>query len=458
MSTSAPHLVRRLGVWASTGIVVGITIGSGIFRTPASVAAHVTDPRLMLSVWVLGGALALCGALSFAELAATFPQSGGLYVFLREGWGRPAGFLFGWSELVLIRASAGGALATVFADYFLRSAGIEPGGYTTRVVAALALIVAAAINIRGIRLGAIVTGVSTIGKFGALACLVFAAFVFGGRSGGSTAHFTTTGSTVESASFGLALISVLWAYDGFADLSFAGGEVRHPQRTLPRAIVLGTIAIVAIYLLVNAAYLFVTPVDAIARSPLIAADTIAALFGDGAVEAVSVVVAVSTFGALVGTMLAPPRIFFAMADDGLFFRSVARVHPRYHTPHIAILIAVTLGILFVLTRTFDQLADTFVLTIWPFYALAIAGLYRLRRSRPELPRPYRVPGFPIVPAVFIAAAVYLVANAVVADPIWTGVTFGIVLAGIPAYLTIRGSDTSQRAATTVTTNRRRPRR
>ena len=378
----------------------------------------------------------MCGALSFAELAATFPCSGGLYVFLREGWGRPAGFLFGWSELVLIRASAGGALATVFADYFLRSIGIEPGGYATRAVAALALIVAAAINIRGIRLGAIVTGISTIGKFGALACLVFASMLFGGRSGGSFAHFTTPASTA-SASVGLALISVLWAYDGFADLSFAGGEVRDPQRTLPRAIVLGTIAIVTIYLLVNAAYLFVTPVGAIARSPLIAADTIAALFGDAAVAAVSVVVAVSTFGALVGTMLAPPRIFFAMADDGLFFRSVARVHPRYQTPHVAILIALTLGILFVLTRTFDQLADTFVLTIWPFYALAIAGLYRLRRSRPELPRPYRVPGFPVVPAIFITAAVYLVTNAVIADPIWTGVTFGIVLTGVPAYWTIR---------------------
>jgi amino acid transporter len=226
---------------------------------------------------------------------------------------------------------------------------------------------------------------------------------------------------------------VLWAYDGFADLSFAAGEVVDPQRTLPRAIVVGTLAIICVYLAVNVAYLYVSPVDTIAASPLIAADTMQALFGQLGVAFVSVVVTVSTFGALMAVMLSAPRVFFAMADDKLFFPVIARVHPRYHTPYVAIALATALGVLFVLTRTFEQLADTFVLSIWPFYGLAVAGLYRLRLTRPELPRPYKVPGYPFVPAVFIAAVVYLVGSALFADPIWTGVTFGIVLAGIPVY-------------------------
>jgi amino acid transporter len=227
---------------------------------------------------------------------------------------------------------------------------------------------------------------------------------------------------------------VLWAYDGFADVSFAAGEIRNPQRTLPRAIIAGTLAIIGIYLATNAAYLYVSPIDDIATSPLIAADTMQALFGRIGVVLVSVIVTISTLGALVGIMLAAPRVFFAMADDGLFFRAIARVHPRYGTPHVAIALAAVLGVLFVLTRTFEQLADTFVLSIWPFYGMAVAGLYRLRRTRPDLPRPYKVPGYPFVPAVFVIAVVYLVGNAVVSDPLWTGVTFAIVLAGVPVYI------------------------
>ncbi len=247
------------------------------------------------------------------------------------------------------------------------------------------------------------------------------------------AHFTTPGGPVDAGLFGLALISVLWAYDGFADLSFAAGEVKDPQRNLPRAIVIGTIAIVAIYLLANVAYLYVSPIETVAESRLIAADTMQAIFGDVGVALVSVVVTISALGALIAVMLAAPRVFFAMADDGLFFRSVAKVHPRYKTPYVAILLAMVLGVGFVLTRTFEQLADTFVLSIWPFYGMAIAGLYRLRRLRPDLPRPYKVPGYPVLPAVFVLGVVYLVGNALITDPLWTSVTFAIVLAGIPVY-------------------------
>jgi APA family basic amino acid/polyamine antiporter len=429
------ELARRLGLWSSIGIVIGVTIGSGIFRTPATIATRVPDPGLMLFVWVLGGAISLCGALSVAELAASLPHTGGWYVYLREACGRLAAFLLGWAELVLIRASALGAISTVFGEYLLRSLGYDPAAYgrTTDYVAAAAVIVAATVNIPGVRLGAAVAGVSTAAKFGALALLVMVSFALGGGAGGSASHFTASGGAVDAGLFGLALISVLWAYDGFADLSFAGGEVVNPQRTLPRAIIGGTLAIVAIYLSANLAYLYVNPIERIGQSPLIAADTMGAIFGGVGTALISIVVTISTFGALIAITLTSPRVFFAMAADGLFFRPLARVHPRYGTPYVAIGLAAGLGVLFVLTRTFDQLADTFVLSIWPFYGLAVAGLYRLRRIRPDLPRPYRVPGYPLVPAIFVAAVIYLVGNALIADPLWTGFTLAIVLAGIPVY-------------------------
>jgi amino acid transporter len=434
--TANVQLVRRLGFWSAIGIVIGVTIGSGIFRTPAVIAARVPDPTLMLAVWLLGGVISLCGALSVAELAAALPQTGGWYVYLRESWGRLTAFLFGWAELVLIRASAVGAISTVFSEYFLRSIGYDATtAYerTTDYVAAVTIACAAAANIRGVRLGAAIAGVSTLAKFSALALLVLASFALGDGAGGSAAHFTAAGRPVDAGLFGLALISVLWAYDGFADVSFAAGEVANPNRNLPRAIIIGTIAIVAIYLAANLAYLYVSPIEQVAQSPLVAADTMAAIFGSLGVSLVSVIVTISTFGALISIMLTAPRIFFAMAGEGLFFRRVASVHRRYGTPHVAIALAAALGMTFVLTRTFEQLADTFVLSIWPFYGLAVAGLYRLRRSRPDLSRPYRVPGYPVVPAIFVAGVAYLVGNALITDPLWTSVTFIIILAGVPVY-------------------------
>jgi amino acid transporter len=438
MQTSAhirAQLTRRLGFWTSIGVVIGVTIGSGIFRTPASIAARVPDATVMLAVWLAGGLISLAGALSVAELAATLPHTGGWYVFLREGWGRLAGFLFGWSELVLIRASANGAIATVFSEYCLRSIGYDPGAYplVTDYLAATALVVAAVVNIRGVRIGALVVAMSSVTKFTALGLMVLAAAILGGGVGASAANFTAASAAVDTGMFGLALISVLWAYDGFADVSFAAGEVKDPQRTLPLAIIVGTIAIIAIYLAANLAYLYVVPIERLALSPLIAAETMRALFGRAGVALVSVVVTISTFGALIAIMLSAPRVFFAMADDGLFFRSMGRVHPRYGTPYVAIAFSAVLGVAFVLARTFEQLADTFVLSIWPFYGLAIAGLYRLRRTRPNLPRPYKVPGYPVVPAIFVIAVIYLVGNALISDPVWTTMTFGIVLAGIPVY-------------------------
>ncbi|MEZ5286241.1 MAG: amino acid permease [Vicinamibacterales bacterium] len=249
-------LVRRLGLWSSIGIVIGITIGGGIFRTPAVIAGRVPDPVFMLGVWVLGGLIVLCGALAFAELSAAMPETGGMYVYLREGWGRPYAFLYGWAQLVLIRAAALGGISSVFGDYCLRVLGVDQTLHPdwADYLAAAAIIFAAGTNIVGVRLGALFAGISTVTKYTALAFMVGAAFLLGGGAGGSTAHLTTAGAPIDAGLFGLALISVMWAYDGFADLTFASGEVTDPQRNLPRAIVFGTLAIIVIYLLSNAAH------------------------------------------------------------------------------------------------------------------------------------------------------------------------------------------------------------
>src|SRR5688572_18296662 len=428
-------LVRRLGLLSSIGLVIGITIGGGIFRTPAGIAARVPDPMWMLGVWVLGGLIVLCGALAFAELSASMPETGGMYVYLREGWGRPAGFLYGWAQLVLIRAAALGGISSVFGEYFLRVVGIDPAAHPAWAdyLAAGAIIIASITNIVGVQLGALFAGISTVAKFGALALLVLASFAMGGSVGGSFQNFASTGAAVDAGVFGLALISVMWAYDGFADLTFASGEVKDPQRNLPRAIIIGTVMIIAIYLLANAAYLYVNPIGVMAKSPLIAADTMGALFGQAGVSFVAVVVMISTFGSLMGSMLASPRIFFAMADDNLLFGPIAKVHPRYKTPHVAIGLAMLLGVAMVMTQTFEQLTDTFVLAMWPFYALSVAAIYTLRKSQPQLNRPYKVVGYPVVPAVFVAAAIYLVVNALLTEPLWTSITFAVVLLGLPVY-------------------------
>ena len=427
-------LARRLGFWSAIGVVVGLAIGSGIFRTPASIATRVPDPAAMMGVWLAGGLISLCGALSVAELSAALPHTGGWYVYLREAWGRLPAFLFGWAQLILLRGAVIGGIGAVFGEYFLRSVGVDSLAHplASRLVSVAAILVATTVNIRGVALGAAVVGATTVAKIGGLALMVVLAALLGRDSGASVYNFVGN-APIDLSLVGLALISVLWAYDGFADVTLASGEVTDPQRNLPRSIVLGTLTITAVYLAVNVTYLYVSPIGAVAQSPLIAADTMTALVGQIGASFISVVVMLSTFGALMAGMLASPRVFFAMAEDKLFFQAVARVHPRHGTPHVAIGITGALGALFVLTQTFEQLADTFVLSIWPFYTLAIAGLYRLRQTQPRLLRPYRVVGYPLTPAVFIVAGVALIANAVWAEPLWTLVTFGVVLAGAPVY-------------------------
>ena len=443
------RLPRRLGLWSAVAVVVGSTIGSGIFRTPAVIAARVPAPWPMLGVWVLGGALALCGALTYAELGTMFPRSGGVFVYIREGFGRLPAFLFGWTELVLIRASALGAIATPFAEYLLRLLGYDlaqpDAAAMVHYVAAVAIAVTAAVNYVGVRWSALLLNVSTGFKFGALMLLVLLATLSGK---GGMAHFGAAPQPLSSGLFGLALVSVLWAYDGWGDLSFVGGEVRDPERNFPRALILGTLAIIFIYILANLAYLYLMPIDQMAHSPLVAADAAQLVIGRIGVGVISVVVMVSTFSTLVGSIFTAPRVFFAMADDGLFFRRVARVHPRFETPSVAITMTALLGVAFVLAHTFEELADQFVVAIFPFYALAAAAVFVLRRRRPDMPRPVRVWGYPVVPAVFVLSSLIILGNALREHPGATGLAFGVILLGVPVYyLWLRSRGVSPRGDT-----------
>lgn len=428
------RLPRRLGLWSAVAVLVGSTIGSGIFRTPARIAAYVPAPGPMFGIWVLGGLLALCGALTYAELAALYPRSGGVYVYIREGFGRLPAFLFGWTELLLIRASALGAIATPFAEYLLRSLGydpkIEPNATYVHYVAAGAIILTATLNYVGVRWSSIVLNLTTGAKYGALVLLVLLAFLVGQ---GDFGHFTQVGGAVQPGFFGLALVSVLWAYDGWGDLSFVGGEVRDPERNMPRALILGTLSVIAIYLLVNAAYLYLIPIAQMGHSPLVAADVAQLIVGQVGVGLVAVLVMLATFSTLLGSILTSPRIFFAMADDGLLFRQVARVHPRFHTPSVSIVVVAVLGVVWVLLLNFDQLADQFVVAIFPFYALAAAAVFALRRRQPARPRPVKVLGYPIVPLLFILATFIILGNALREHPGPTGFAFLGILLGVPAY-------------------------
>jgi basic amino acid/polyamine antiporter, APA family len=434
----SPTLKRQLGLWSAVAVLIGSTIGSGIFRSPAGIADKLPGPVPLMAVWIAGGLFALCGALTLAELSGAFPETGGAYVFIREGWGRLPAFLFGWAELSLIRAASLGAISTTFAEYFWRVLGYEPTvePYRTYVhyVAAVAIALTATFNYVGVRWGSLVQNLTTLAKYGGLLFIIVLALAIGlPRTGG---HYTPAApeGSFHIAAFGLALVSVLWAFDGWADLSFVAGEVKDPRRTLPRAIIIGTVAVIAIYLLANIAYLAVLPVGEIRHSKLVAADVAQRLIGAPGVIFVACTVMLSTFGTLNGTLLTAPRIFFAMADDGLFFRKVATVHPKYHTPYVSILLTTGLGIVFVMVRSFEQLADMFVTAIVPFYALAVASVFVLRR-RPDYDPPFRTPLYPIVPALFILATCFLLGNAII-DPSsrwWTIFVLVVIAAGIPLY-------------------------
>ncbi len=422
-------LARQLGVWSAIAIVVGSMIGSGIFRVPSAAAAQVGTPGGMMLVWVVGGAVALCGALTLAELAALYPRAGGIYVYLNEAYGSLTAFLVGWLFLVIAPVSIG-AVALVFAEYLGRLFPVLHD--RARLVATAGVTLVAAWNYRSLRLGAAVQNLSSTAKVLAILGLTAAAFLSGHAGEGASLGLGEL-APESWTGFGLGVVTVMWAYNGWQDATYVGGEVRDPGRNLPRALTVGTLIVTAVYLAVNAAYLAVLPMDSIARSPLVAAEVAVRVFGGIGNALIAALVCVSTFGTInVGTMCYP-RIFYAMAEDRLFFRGIAAVHPRYGTPHAAIALTATLAICFLWVRTFEQLIEIFVLGILPFWALGAGAVIVMRRRRPEVTRPYRTPGYPLVPILFIVATVSLLLNSLFQRPGPTVASFAAILAGVPIY-------------------------
>ena len=425
------RMPRSVSLLQTIAVSVGITIGSGIFRVPATVAAQLQAPGAMLLCWVLGGIVALCGALTVAELAAALPRSGGIFAYLLEGYGPLPAFLFGWTELVVIRAAALGAIATIFAEYlgyFVPLSAVQ-----VRQTAALAIVVVGIINYVGVQRAAAVLSASTVVKYAVLLALGLLAFT---ATGARAAPLMPAWSAAVSPwMLASALIPVMWTYDGWADATAVAGEIRDPQRNLPLALIAGAGCVMLVYLVVNVGFLYALAPAQMAQSKLIAAtvaERIPLLSGAGA-AVVAMAVVVSAFSSLHASMLTGSRIFFAMADRGLFFRAAAHVSPRFNTPSVAIALASVLGVAYVLQNDFAQLADKFILGIWPFYAAAVAAVFVLRRRSPALARPYRVWGYPLVPAMFLVASAFMVLNALVTDPRNTGLTFLIILAGIPVF-------------------------
>jgi APA family basic amino acid/polyamine antiporter len=425
------RMPRAVGLFSAVAVSVGVTIGSGIFRVPATVAGQLPDAGSVLLCWVAGGVVALCGALSLAELAAALPRSGGVFAYILESFGPLPAFLFGWAELAVVRAAALGAIATIFAEYL--GYFIPLTAPQVRQAAACTIVVIGVMNYVGVRRAAAVLSATTLAKYIAVLALGLLACT---ASGGSSAHFAPLWSqTLSPSLIATALIPVMWTYDGWADLSMLGGEVSNPRRTLPLALILGAACVMVVYLVVNLGFIYAVPLHEMAGSKLIAATVagrIPLLAGAGTAIIVGVVL-IATFSGLNGSLLVGSRIFFAMADRGLLFRAVARISPRFKSPSVAIGLTTALGVVYVLENDFAQLADKFILGIWPFYALAVAGVFVLRRRQPDLPRPYRVWGYPIVPGLFLLASVGLVLNALLTDPRNTGVTLLIILAGIPVY-------------------------
>ena len=418
-------------------IVVGTTIGSGIFTVPGSVLRQSGgDLGVALVVWVTGSVLAVLGALTFGELGGMLPDAGGSYVYVREAFGRMPAFLLGWTLFLAINTGSTATLAVAFANYVGELTPLTPGAHKLASVAMIAAVTA--VNIRGVRHAASVQNWSTALKVGAIVALALAGFALGdGFHRPDTRVFTTPLSFASFSAAGVALLGVLWAYEGWQNVTNSAGEATDPRRTFARGIGLGTAALVAIYLTANAGYVAAVGATGVEATDRVAADVVHALLGPAAAKLVTVVILISIFSAANGLALTGPRMYFAMARDGLFFRSLARVHSRFGTPALAVAVSAGWAALLAISGTFEQLFTYVVFASWMFAALAAASVFVLRRRRPDALRPFRVPGYPVTPALFIAAAAAIVLNTIWARPLQALIGLGIVATGVPAYFAWR---------------------
>ena len=440
-------LERAIGPFAATLLVIGGIIGSGIFLTTGVMAATLPSASLLMLAWVVGSLFAVFGALTYAEMGAMFPQSGGVYVFLREAFGTLPAFLYGWAMLLVVLSGGIAAVAVGFADYFsyffpglssTHVVGEVPLGVTTlrvaasQLVAVSAIVLLGGINYLGVRSGSGTNAVLTVAKVTGLALLPLFALVAAQTSPEWTPVVPAEVASPVAA-FGVVLIAVLWTAEGYYMLTYAAGEVRDPGRNLPRALTFGLLTVLAVYVVVNIAYLYALPMDALRGTTRVAEAAATAMVGPGGATVIALTVLVSTLGADAAVILGASRLFYAMARDGLFFPAAAAVHPRFHSPHVAIAGLTIWSSLLALSGTYEQLFTYVVFVSVLFSMLGGLAFFRLRQNRPDAERPYRVWGYPVVPGLFVLGALYMVINTLAERPAESLAGLGLLVLGLPAY-------------------------
>jgi amino acid transporter len=401
--SQAQDLRRVIGFAGGTALIVGITIGSGIFRTPPTIAGLVPNPLVIMGLWTAFGLISICGALAVAELSSLLPRPGGVYVFLREAYGDAAAFVFGWLYVLITTPTTIAALSVVFAEFLLNLLGRPAGAATVQMIAIAAIIILTFANVLGARVGAAVSEVTTLVKVTALAAIIVGAFLLGH---GSLSHITE-GGAVQGGGLARAVAAVIWTYDGWIAVSMIAGEVVAPERLMKRIIIVGMLVIVTLYIGANLAYLYMMPVGVMAQQKeAIARTVMTAIAGPAGGVLIMLAIMTSIFGALNGNLLAKPRVAYAMACDGLTFAVLGKTHPRWSTPWVAVLIQGVIAIIMVLVlRDYDTLITYFVVVEWAALIFAIGAVFVLRRKMAEAPRPFRTPAYPWVPLLFVVGTV-----------------------------------------------------
>lgn len=425
---ASAELPRKLRTLDAAAIVVGTVVGSAIFLVPGNVAASLTSAPLILLVWAFTGALSFFGALAYAELGAMKPDTGGQYVYLRESFGSMWAFLCGWAFLLVIQSGSAATLSAGFSIYLSYFIPLSPS--MAKIVSISLIAVLTVINYRGVEGGAAVQNLFTFLKIGGIAVLLASAF-FVGR--GTPIQWTLP-DQISFGQFGVAMIACLWAYEGWNVVSFVAGEIKNPQRTLPRALGLGVGLIIVIYMLANLAYLHILPIDELKRTDRVAAVVMERSVGTAGASLVALTILLSIIGSTNGTLMTAPRVYFAMSRDALFFRSLGSVHPRFLTPHMAVLVQGVWTALLALSGSYDTLFSYVVFAAWIFYGMTVLGVIVLRRTHPDAARPYRMWGYPVTPLLFSAVAFGFVINTLVSTPGPSLIGLGLIATGIPVFL------------------------
>ena len=441
------QLDRAIGVWGATLFVIGAVIGSGIFLTTGIMLQELPSTSLVLAAWVAGGLLAMAGGLTYAEMGSMYPRSGGLYVFLSEAYGPVWGFLFGWACLLVILTGSVATVAIGFAEYFsyffpalgtdrlVASLPLPWGAWSIsagQLVAAASVVVITAINYVGVRSGNLTNSVVTAAKIGGLVAIPILALVYH-RVDPVLVPIVPPSSARPLASFGVIMIAVMWTYEGWYYVGFAAGEIRNAARTVPRALIMGTLALTAIYVSVNLAYVYSLTIDEMSGVTRIAEKAVTTLVGPVGAALVAGSVVVSTFGCNVAGVIASSRVCFAMAADRRFFPSAARVHPVHRTPHVALVVTGIWSVFLTLTGGYETLFTYVTFASVLFGTLGGIAIFVLRIRKPDVPRPYRALGYPVIPALYVLGSFALTWNTLMERPGASLAGLGLVALGLPFY-------------------------